>query len=256
MAQFFAGAVAFCVLEKATVAIIDKICNEYNRREREKTTKDLESKMSKDFQDLKNKMEALLKDFKELEGSTQNDVQLLRQKVEKIQGKKEKERARVLESRLRKNVRQLSQRIQSLEEDVENWPMTIKYKLQVRREELEKIQGMNVENIALALENMLQKNKRQLSQKIQAIEEDINECLDTMKYELQVFKEELEEKIQGTKEKNLPMVMSSSIELEMWLLLQRIKTHTFGKLKCSEIREHELEIFRKMLEKIQGRKKE
>ncbi|XP_005062723.2 PREDICTED: protein IQ-DOMAIN 14-like isoform X2 [Ficedula albicollis] len=211
-------AVAACTTE--ILRAIDKIQSECKRKEREKTRnnqesttkKDLESKISREFQDLENKMEALSKDFQKWEGSTLYDVELLTKEVEKNQGeqgpwhaefppgKREKEKARALESKLRKNIRQLSRRVGTLEEDVWDWPITMKFELQVRRAELEKIEGMDVDDIALALGNMLRKNKRQLSQKIWTLEDDIKECMDTTKYEIQVFREELEERNRGTNE--------------------------------------------------------
>ena len=56
---------------------------------------------------------------------------------------------------------------------------------------------MKKEDIELALGNMLKKNKRELFQKIENLNEDVEDCMETINHELHLLRDELEEKKQG-----------------------------------------------------------
>ncbi|XP_041881725.1 uncharacterized protein LOC121663488 isoform X5 [Corvus kubaryi] len=144
-------------------------------REREKTTKLLDSKLNENFLYLMKQMEPLKRVFKKLHKFKLCDLQVFRADLEKIQEKKEEEIARALESRLMKKFHHLSQSIQTLQEDVHEWLESTKLDLQVLRADLEKIHGNKEEEIARALESWMEKVFQHLSQIIQTPEEALEE---------------------------------------------------------------------------------
>lgn len=203
MSKIFGATLAFTVAEKVIVKLFYIIRDALESEDREKTTQSLKSKMDKDIRDLNKQIEALLEDFKNLEESTQEEVQCLKDELEMNPGMtREKKSLRALESRLKRKVRQFFRRIKSLKEDLEELPNTIMLELQFRREVLKNIKGMKEGDIALCLESVLNKNMRELSQKIETLKEDVEECLAAIMYELQILRDELDEKKQGNKKKS------------------------------------------------------
>ncbi|KAF4802860.1 hypothetical protein TURU_021409 [Turdus rufiventris] len=138
-------------------------------KDREKAMQYLKSKMDMDIQDLNKQMEALLEDFKNLEESTQEEVQCLKNELEMNQGmRREKKSLRALESRLKRKVRQFFRRIKSLKEDLEELPNTIMFELQFRTEVLKNIKG-NKKKSAWPLECCKETEVEQLFSQIQAM---------------------------------------------------------------------------------------
>lgn len=204
MLQKIGGMIFANVADKVIGKIISEISNEIGKRQRENTrkdqesmiTKDLESKMGKSLPDLKNKMEALKEDFKKLQEYIEYEVPLMRAELTNNQGMKEEgDIAWALELRLKKMVRQLSRSIQTLEEDVQEWPEATKYELLLLSAKLEKSPGMKEGDVAWAQEFWLKKMVRQLSQRIETVEEDVQECAEATKYELQLLRVKLEKSL-------------------------------------------------------------
>ncbi|XP_050840051.1 uncharacterized protein LOC115484737 isoform X4 [Serinus canaria] len=164
--------------------------DEFRRRKREKTNKFLESKMDENMQDLNKKVKALHKDFKKLEESTKNEVETMRAHLEK-QGCKEMNVVLLLLSVLDKNLQEFSQKIETMEEDVQKWPETTKRDLQLQRHELES-QGCKENEIARELKSVLDKNLQQLSQKIETLKKNAQELSKTTKCNLQLLRGFLE----------------------------------------------------------------
>ncbi|XP_054148906.1 uncharacterized protein LOC128948283 isoform X2 [Melozone crissalis] len=182
------------------------------KREREKINKALESEVDKAFQDLNNKMEALHEDFKEL--------QEIAAELEKIPGNKKQGIARVLNSMLNMNLRQLSRRIQTLAEDVEEWPAAIKHELRLLRAYLEMSKENEEGDIAKALESKLNMNLRQLSRRIQTLAEDVQDCLETTRDEF--FRAEVEKNPEN-EEEDIAKALESKFTMNLWQLSQGIE---------------------------------
>ncbi|XP_039428592.1 uncharacterized protein LOC120412275 [Corvus cornix cornix] len=108
-------------------------------REREKTTKLLDSKLNENFLYLRKQMEPLKRVFKKLQEFKPSDLERLRADLEKIPGKKKEEIARALESRLQKKLKNLCRKTEDLEEYVHKWPESTKLDLERLRADLEKI---------------------------------------------------------------------------------------------------------------------
>lgn len=203
MSKIFGATLAFTVAEKVIVKLFYIIRDALESEDRERTTQYLKYKMDTDIQNLNEQIEALLEDFKNLEEPTQEEVQRLKDELEMNPGMtREKKSLRALESRLKRKVQQFFRRIKSLEEDLEKLPNTIMLELQFRRGVLKNIKGMKEGDIALCLESVLNKNMRELSQKIETLKEDVEECLAAIMYELQILRDELDEKKQGNKKKS------------------------------------------------------
>ncbi|XP_037982164.1 golgin subfamily A member 5-like isoform X3 [Motacilla alba alba] len=228
------------------VAMIRK---EIRKRERVKTNKALDSMMNEGLQELNNKIKALHENFKKLEESTKNELQIIRAELEKNQGEKENEIARGLESVLNKHLLQLSQRIQTLEEDLQKWPETTKNELQIIRGYLEN-QGEKENEIARGLESVLNKHLLQLSQRIQTLEEDVQKWPETTKHELQIIRGYLENQEKKKEER------SRALETELQQLSQRIQTLEEDLQKWPETTKHELQIIRGYLENQEKKKEE
>ncbi|XP_064257171.1 uncharacterized protein LOC135287876 isoform X2 [Passer domesticus] len=242
---FKASATAFAVSMAQKVA--EMIYDEFRRRRREKTNKVLESMIIEAFQDLNNKIKALHEDFKKLEESTKHEVQILRAELEKNPENKEMAFVWTLESMLKKNLQQLSQRIQTLEEDVQEWPETTKHELQLCRGYPENRE----EEIARELVSMLNKKLRQVSQRIQTLEEKIKEWPETTKNELQLCRVYVE-KNQGKKEEESSRALQCRMETLLQQLSQRFQTLEQALQLRQAFPYHEFQLFRAYLENNQG----
>ncbi|RMB88154.1 hypothetical protein DUI87_35468 [Hirundo rustica rustica] len=167
------------------------------RRKNEKTKKDMECKMDVAFQELKKKMEALHESFTELQDTKQSELEGLRTHLEKNKGNKVEEIVWSVKSRLKKYLRQFSHGIRTLEENIEDWSETTEYELQRLRAELQK----NKEEVEIvwSLKSRLKKYLRQLSHGIQSLKENVEDLSETIEYELQCLRPELE-KNKGKKE--------------------------------------------------------
>ncbi|XP_074387123.1 uncharacterized protein LOC106630081 isoform X3 [Zonotrichia albicollis] len=174
----------------------------------------VESMLKEELGPLSKKFQTLEEDVQNWQETTKREVQLLRADLEK-QGKKEEESSRELVSMLDKKFGQLSQKFQTLEEDVQNWQETTKREVQIMRADLEK-QGMKEEEIARELVSMLDNKFGQLSQKFQTLEKDVQEWQETTKHEVQLLRAYLEK--QGKKEEERSMALQCSIKT----LLQQV----------------------------------
>ncbi|XP_064257172.1 uncharacterized protein LOC135287876 isoform X3 [Passer domesticus] len=244
---FKASATAFAVSMAQKVA--EMIYDEFRRRRREKTNKVLESMIIEAFQDLNNKIKALHEDFKKLEESTKHEVQILRAELEKNPENKEMAFVWTLESMLKKNLQQLSQRIQTLEEDVQEWPETTKHELQLCRGYPENRENKE-EEIARELVSMLNKKLRQVSQRIQTLEEKIKEWPETTKNELQLCRVYVE-KNQGKKEEESSRALQCRMETLLQQLSQRFQTLEQALQLRQAFPYHEFQLFRAYLENNQ-----
>ncbi|XP_039909642.1 uncharacterized protein LOC120747687 [Hirundo rustica] len=179
--------------------IVEVAFSRYRRRKNEKTKKDMECKMDVAFQELKKKMEALHELFTELQDTKQSELEGLRAQLEKNKGNKVEEIVWSVKSRLKKYLRQFSHGIRTLEENIEDWSETTEYELQRLRAELQKTQGIEEVEILWSLKSRLKKYLRQLSHGIQTLKENVEDWSETIEYELQCLRSELE-KNKGKKE--------------------------------------------------------
>ncbi|XP_054374222.1 uncharacterized protein LOC118700976 [Molothrus ater] len=152
----------------------------------EEIAMELKSKLKKTARELSRRIQTLQEDVKKWRETIKDELCVCRAELEKIPGNKEEDIARVLESMLNKNHRLLSQRIQTLEADVEEWSEGTWDELQLRRPELENIRGNKMEQIAQALKSMLKNCHRLISQRTHTLEEDVQECLEATKDELRL----------------------------------------------------------------------
>ncbi|XP_031950652.1 myosin-4-like isoform X2 [Corvus moneduloides] len=192
-------------------------------REREKTTKLLDSKLNENFLYLRKQMEPLKRVFKKLQEFKPSDLELLRADLEKIPGKKKEEIARALESRLQKKLKNLCRKTEDLEEYVHKWPESTKLDLERLRADLEKIPGKEEEEIARALESRLQKKLKNLCRKIEDLEDYVHKWPESTKLDLQLLSADLE-KIHGNKEEEIARALESWMEKVFQHLSQIIQT--------------------------------
>ncbi|XP_064249578.1 uncharacterized protein LOC135283070 isoform X9 [Passer domesticus] len=241
-----ATVLAVCVAEKGA----EMIYNEFRRRKKEKTNKVLESMIIEAFQELNNKIKALHEDFKKLEESTKHEVQIIRAELEENPGNKEMAFVWALESMLKKNLQQLSQRLQILEEDVQEWPETTKHELQLFRGYPEN-RGKKEKEIKRALESLLKKKFQQFSHKIQTLEKEMQEWPETTKHELQLLRGYLE-KNRGKKEEENSRALQCRMETLLQELSQRFQTLEQALQLRQAFPYHEFLLFRAYLENNQG----
>ncbi|XP_058716152.1 FYVE and coiled-coil domain-containing protein 1-like isoform X1 [Poecile atricapillus] len=169
--------------QKVTAMLINK----FRERKKEKTRKLLECKINEAFQELKGKMKALQEYLQKLQECRQKEHQLLRAYLEENQGK-EGNLARVLLSRMENGVQTLSQRIQTLQNDVQEWPETTKYELELLRADLEMNQGKKEEEISRALVSRMTWKFQQLFQRIGSLEKDLQKLLKSSQHEFQLLR--------------------------------------------------------------------
>ncbi|XP_050840050.1 myomegalin-like isoform X3 [Serinus canaria] len=221
--------------------------DEFRRRKREKTNKFLESKMDENMQDLNKKVKALHKDFKKLEESTKNEVETMRAHLEK-QGCKEMNVVLLLLSVLDKNLQEFSQKIETMEEDVQKWPETTKRDLQLQRHELES-QGCKENEIARELKSVLDKNLQQLSQKIETLKKNAQELSKTTKCNLQLLRGFLESQ---EREEQSSRAQQCRMETLLEQLCQRFQSLEQAIEMRQEVPYHDLLLSRRYLENNQG----
>ncbi|XP_050840049.1 uncharacterized protein LOC115484737 isoform X2 [Serinus canaria] len=221
--------------------------DEFRRRKREKTNKFLESKMDENMQDLNKKVKALHKDFKKLEESTKNEVETMRAHLEK-QGCKEMNVVLLLLSVLDKNLQEFSQKIETMEEDVQKWPETTKRDLQLQRHELES-QGCKENEIARELKSVLDKNLQQLSQKIETLKKNAQELSKTTKCNLQLLRGFLESQ---EREEQSSRAQQCRMETLLEQLCQRFQSLEQAIEMRQEVPYHDLLLSRRYLENNQA----
>ncbi|XP_064256842.1 uncharacterized protein LOC135287413 [Passer domesticus] len=196
---------------------IKKIFNRIRRRKSEKT---LESKIDEAFQDLSNKMKALHENFKNLESKEREEI---REELEMIPENEEEEIARTLEAKLNMRFRELSRKIRTLQEDLEEWPEAIKDEVQLFRAELKKNSENEEEEIARTLEAKLNTRFRELSRKIRTLEADVEEWPEAIKDEVQLFRAELK-KNSGNKEEEIAKALEAVLKKTLCQLFQGIQS--------------------------------
>ncbi|XP_017583318.1 PREDICTED: myosin-8-like isoform X3 [Corvus brachyrhynchos] len=199
------------------------ILERQREREREKTTKLLDSKLNENFLYLRKQMEPLKRVFKKLQEFKPSDLERLRADLEKIPGKEKEEIARALESRLQKKLKNLCRKTEDLEEYVHKWPESTKLDLERLRADLEKIPGKEEEEIARALESRLQKKLKNLCRKIEDLEDYVHKWPESTKLDLQLLSADLE-KIHGNKEEEIARALESWMEKVFQHLSQIIQT--------------------------------
>ncbi|KAL9820901.1 uncharacterized protein GJ701_017306 isoform 1-T2 [Geothlypis trichas] len=211
-----------------------------------------ECNMDEAFQELMKTIQALQEDLKKLEESRQREHQLLREYLEKNQGNKEEKIAQALESKLKKSLQRLSQKVRSLEKNVQEGPETTKWARLILEAFLERNPGNKEVKIALALEPKWKKNLQQLSQKIKTLEEDVKEWPETTKNDLQLLRTELERN-PGNKEEEIAQALESKLKKSLQHLSQKVQSLEENVQECLETTKHDLQPLRAYLGKSKGK---
>ncbi|XP_039909562.1 rootletin-like [Hirundo rustica] len=157
----------------------------------------VKSRLKKYLRQFSHGIRTLEENIEDWSETTEYELQRLRAELQKNKGNKVEEIVWSVKSRLKKYLRQFSHGIRTLEENIEDWSETTEYELQRLRAELQK----NKEEVEIvwSLKSRLKKYLRQLSHGIQSLKENVEDLSETIEYELQCLRPELE-KNKGKKE--------------------------------------------------------
>nr|XP_041575776.1 E3 ubiquitin-protein ligase TRIM39 isoform X9 [Taeniopygia guttata] len=137
----------------------------------EENTRTMESMWKKDLLQLSQQMQTLQEAFQNMEVSTQRDLQTIRTDVKNELERTVEENTRTMESMWKKDLLQLSQQMQTLQEAFQNMEVSTQRDLETVRADMKNELGRTVEENTRTMESMWKKDLLQLSQQMQTLQE-------------------------------------------------------------------------------------
>ncbi|XP_017583309.1 PREDICTED: butyrophilin subfamily 2 member A2-like isoform X1 [Corvus brachyrhynchos] len=183
----------------------------------------LESRLEKDLHEASQQILTLQKAIQNMEGSTQRDLQMIRTDLEHELGRTVEANTRTMESMWQKDLLQLSQQMQTLQEAIQNMEVSTQRDLQMIRADLENELGRTVEANTRTMESMWQKDLLQLSQQMQTLQEAIQNMEVSTQRDLQMIRADLENELGRTVEANT-RTMESMWQKDLLQLSQQMQT--------------------------------
>ncbi|XP_072793191.1 uncharacterized protein [Taeniopygia guttata] len=144
-----------------------------NKLERtvEEKTSTLESRLEKDHHEISKEIQILQENFLNTYETTQRDLQMIRIHLEHELERTVEENARTMESMWKKDLLQLSQQMQTLQEAFQNMEVSTQRDLETVRADMKNELGRTVEENTRTMESMWKKDLLQLSQQMQTLQE-------------------------------------------------------------------------------------
>ncbi|XP_038013082.1 E3 ubiquitin-protein ligase TRIM39-like isoform X3 [Motacilla alba alba] len=151
----------------------------------EAKTSTLESRLEKDHHEASQQIQILQENFQNRYETTQHDLQMIRTDLQHHLARTVEANTRTMESMWKKDLLQLSQQMQTLQEAFQNMEGSTQCDLQMIRADMKNELGRRVkENTARVLESIRLMDIQQLSQEIQTLEKTLQTTLGSTKYDL------------------------------------------------------------------------
>uniref|UniRef100_A0A8U7PA22 Uncharacterized protein n=1 Tax=Corvus moneduloides TaxID=1196302 RepID=A0A8U7PA22_CORMO len=215
----------------------------------EANTSALESRLEKDLHEASQQILTLQKAIQNMEGSTQRDLQMIRTDLEHELGRTVEANTRTMESMWQKDLLQLSQQMQTLQEAIQNMEVSTQRDLQMIRADLENELGRTVEANTRTTESMWQKDLLQLSQQMQTLQGAFQNMQASSQLGLQIAVADLKNKLERTVKENTPRVLESLRLKDLQQLSQEIQALGKDMQTTLGSPEYDLQLLRTYLEK-------
>ncbi|XP_068065729.1 E3 ubiquitin-protein ligase TRIM21-like isoform X2 [Anomalospiza imberbis] len=218
----------------------------------EAKTSTLESRLEKDHHETSQKIQTLQEDFQNTYETTQRDLQMLRTDLEHDLGRTVETNTRTMESMWKKDLLQLSQQLQTLQEAFQNMKGSTQAELQMIRADMKNELGRTVETNTKTMESMWKKDLLQLSQQLQTLQEAFQNMKGSTQAELQMIRADMKNELGRTVETNTK-TMESMWKKDLLQLSQQLQTlqEAFQNMKGST--QAELQMIRADMKNELGR---
>ncbi|KAF2984743.1 hypothetical protein EK904_002309, partial [Melospiza melodia maxima] len=168
----------------------------------EAKTSTLEARLEKDHHEASQQIQTLQENFQMRYETTQRDLQRIRTDLEHDLGRTVEANTRTMESMWKKDLLQLSQQMQILQEAFQNMERSTQCDLQMIRAEMKNELGRTVEANTRTMESMWKKDLLQLSQQMQTLQEAFQNMEGSTQRDLQMIRAEMKNEL------DLPVLQS------------------------------------------------
>nr|XP_041575772.1 E3 ubiquitin-protein ligase TRIM21 isoform X2 [Taeniopygia guttata] len=189
----------------------------------EENTRTMESMWKKDLLQLSQQMQTLQEAFQNMEVSTQRDLQTIRTDVKNELERTVEENTRTMESMWKKDLLQLSQQMQTLQEAFQNMEVSTQRDLETVRADMKNELGRTVEENTRTMESMWKKDLLQLSQQMQTLQEAFQNMEGSTQRDLETIRTDMKNELERTVEENT-RTMESMWKKDLLQLSQQMQT--------------------------------
>ncbi|XP_072793188.1 uncharacterized protein [Taeniopygia guttata] len=196
-----------------------------NKLERtvEEKTSTLESRLEKDHHEISKEIQILQENFLNTYETTQRDLQMIRIHLEHELERTVEENARTMESMWKKDLLQLSQQMQTLQEAFQNMEVSTQRDLETVRADMKNELGRTVEENTRTMESMWKKDLLQLSQQMQTLQEAFQNMEGSTQRDLETIRTDMKNELERTVEEN-GRTMESMWKKDLLQLSQQMQT--------------------------------
>nr|XP_041575775.1 E3 ubiquitin-protein ligase TRIM21 isoform X5 [Taeniopygia guttata] len=190
----------------------------------EENTRTMESMWKKDLLQLSQQMQTLQEAFQNMEVSTQRDLQTIRTDVKNELERTVEENTRTMESMWKKDLLQLSQQMQTLQEAFQNMEVSTQRDLETVRADMKNELERTVEENTRTMESMWKKDLLQLSQQMQTLQEAFQNMEVSTQRDLQMIRADKKNELGRTVKENTSRVLESMQLMDIQQISQKIQT--------------------------------
>ncbi|XP_072793190.1 uncharacterized protein [Taeniopygia guttata] len=197
-----------------------------NKLERtvEEKTSTLESRLEKDHHEISKEIQILQENFLNTYETTQRDLQMIRIHLEHELERTVEENARTMESMWKKDLLQLSQQMQTLQEAFQNMEVSTQRDLETVRADMKNELERTVEENGRTMESMWKKDLLQLSQQMQTLQEAFQNMEVSTQLDLQMIRADKKNELGRTVKENTSRVLESMQLMDIQQISQEIQT--------------------------------
>ncbi|XP_072793189.1 uncharacterized protein [Taeniopygia guttata] len=197
-----------------------------NKLERtvEEKTSTLESRLEKDHHEISKEIQILQENFLNTYETTQRDLQMIRIHLEHELGRTVEENTRTMESMWKKDLLQLSQQMQTLQEAFQNMEGSTQRDLETIRTDMKNELERTVEENGRTMESMWKKDLLQLSQQMQTLQEAFQNMEVSTQLDLQMIRADKKNELGRTVKENTSRVLESMQLMDIQQISQEIQT--------------------------------
>nr|XP_041575777.1 E3 ubiquitin-protein ligase TRIM39 isoform X10 [Taeniopygia guttata] len=197
-----------------------------NKLERtvEEKTSTLESRLEKDHHEISKQIQILQENFLNTYETTQRDLQMIRIHLEHELGRTVEENTRTMESMWKKDLLQLSQQMQTLQEAFQNMEGSTQRDLETIRTDMKNELERTVEENTRTMESMWKKDLLQLSQQMQTLQEAFQNMEVSTQRDLQMIRADKKNELGRTVKENTSRVLESMQLMDIQQISQKIQT--------------------------------
>ncbi|XP_014815953.1 PREDICTED: uncharacterized protein LOC106898887 [Calidris pugnax] len=215
----------------------------------------LESFREKDLQQISEKMQALQTVLQNMQGSTEQHLEILRADMENQLGRTVEANIKgALESFREKDLQQISEKMQALQTVLQNMQGSREQHVEILRADMENQLGRTVQtNIKRALNSFREKDLQRISQQVQALRTGLQDNQRSPEQHLEILRADMENQLGRTVEANITRALESFREKYLQQISQQVQALQTDLQNMQGSTEQHLEILRTDMENQLGR---